>query len=136
MYGIETGINSDLNRQNSTEEINVERRVRTKTISRLVWRISERTRALNSSSVAPSNRLGLVNGVDDFRLFVVWDCGDVGIGERVRLSIDDIGGSNGEDEGEETTFITGEIIALLDDVGVNDDWVSVSVIILEEIEWN
>lgn len=95
--------------------------VRTKTISRLVCRISGRARTLKSSSVVPSNRLGFdESGVDDFRLFVC-DCGDVGIGERFRLSIEDIGGSNGDDEGEETTFITGDIIALLDEVGVNDD---------------
>ncbi len=70
--------------------------------------------------------------MEDFLLLLLVVCGEVGIGERVRLIIDDIGGNNGEDEGDETTFIAGEIIAFDEDVGVRDDWVSVSTLILLE----
>ncbi len=104
----------------------------TKTISRFVWRISERRRWLNSSSVVPSKRFGFVDGVEDFLLLLLLvDCGEVGISERFLLIIDDIGGNNGDDEGDETAFITGEFIAF-EDVGVRDDWVSVSTLILFE----
>lgn len=90
----------------------------TKTMSRFGWRISERRRLVNSSSLAPSNRLGFVNGLEDLRLLLivgvvgVW--GDEGIGDVVFVKIVEIAG-RGEDDGGgdgETTFMIGEIIVL------------------------
>ncbi len=70
----------------------------------------------------PSKRFGFVDGVDDFLLllllFIDCDCGEEEIGDRFLFIIDDIGGNNGDDEGDETTFITGDIIGFEEDVGV------------------
>lgn len=75
----------------------------------------------NSSSEAPSNRLGLFDGVEHFRLLLLLellcDCGDAGRtiddGEVVVFVM--IDGTIGDAaDGDETTFITGEIIVVED----------------------
>lgn len=78
---------------------------------------------VNSSSVAPSKRLGFIIGLEDLRLLllvgVVGVCGDDddgGIGDVVFVKIVDIDGRGDEEEGGdgETTFIIGEIIVLIE----------------------
>lgn len=115
--------------------------IHTKTISRLGWRISDRRRLANSSSVAPSNRFGLVDGVEHFLLLLLLlelfcDWGDVGkIIEGDVVVLVSIDGTIGDDDdGDETTFITGEII-VVEDVeemgGVSQRWwTSVSIEVL------
>lgn len=102
----------------------------TKTISRFGWRISERRRFVNSSSVVPSKRFGFVTGVEDLRLLLTivgWDDGEEEIGEVFFVKIVDIDG-RGEDEGDgETTFIIGEIIVFLE--GDDDERISEFVLI-------
>jgi hypothetical protein len=93
--------------------------------------MSDRRRLASSSSVVPSKRLGLVDGVDDFRLLLfnmfVCDCGDDGStsdGDVVFVNRDDTDGNNGDDDdGDETTFITGEIMAFAHDDDDDDDGV-------------
>lgn len=122
MYSIETWIDSNLYEREMLNIFEFEQKL-TKTISRFGCRISDRRRLANSSSVAPSKRLGFVIGLEDLRLLLtgVVGCGEVGIGvegdeDVVLFMMVDIDGRGDEDEGDgETTFIIGDIIVFKDE---------------------
>ena len=129
MYSIETWIDSNLYEIDLFNIFEFEQKLakRTKTISRFGCRISDRRRLANSSSVAPSKRLGFVIGLEDLRLLLlgVTGCGEVGIGvegedDVVLFMMVDIDGRGEDDEGDgETTFIIGDIIVFkVEDDGV------------------
>jgi hypothetical protein len=76
---------------------------------------------VNSSSVIPSKRLGFVDGFEDFRLLftMAGGLGEEGIGVEFFIVIVDIDGRSGDDEGDETTFIIGEMIVFEEEGGVS-----------------
>ncbi len=91
---------------------------------------------LNSSSVVPSKRFGLVVGLEDLRLLLIvgvdggWgDDEDEGIGDVVLVIIVEIDGRDDEDDGDgDTTFIIGEIIVFKEREVVSWDFCSLSIV--------
>ena len=86
--------------------------------------MSGKRRWVNSSSVIPSKRFGFVDGFEDFRLLLTMVGG---WGDAFFIIIVDID----DDEGDETTFIIGEIIVFEEEggVGVCDKRISVFILV-------